>query len=562
MSPVPMRPGTRLLVATALAAVSLAAVPHHAFAQTTVFSDGFGTDQGWALNPNGTDAATTGRWQRGNPDPTSSGGITLQLDNCAGNTPTCLVTGTAAGTSAGANDIDGGVTSIQSPAIVLPSGSSTLSFNYYLAHLNNSAGDDFFRLRIVRADATSVVVFTEAGTALGDAAAWSAQTVDLSSFAGQTIRIRLEAGDNGTGSLLEAAVDDVKITAGGGGCTAAKSLSVRAVNGEYTKSGVFVQQGASVTVTATGTWTHGTSTVGPGGTSTTSGKCRLGQLVARVGVFGNTQCLTGSNTFVADASGHLFLWQWRAGSGSSGSLSATLSGGNSCPTTPAELPARPLADPNVFATRCNPPFTFHNEDPAGAQVFLNEVPDVQAWYRDVARKVCSHLYKTAAEARPADSVDLFLRNCPGVAAKWGDRDINVEICTPHLQRVKNQGRRVTDEVTGIMTHESTHGFQWDDKPDSNPPIWIIEGIADSVRLKADFISPDFLRTGGSYTSSYKTTAFFLVWLERQYPEFLYRINQSLRIDGQAWSTESFRTITGKSVDTLWSEYQAYLNGKV
>ena len=45
----------------------------------------------------------------------------LQLGNCQGST-NCLITGLAAGTSNGANDVDGGQTSIQSPAIALPAG--------------------------------------------------------------------------------------------------------------------------------------------------------------------------------------------------------------------------------------------------------------------------------------------------------------------------------------------------------------------------------------------------------------------------------------------------------
>ncbi len=45
-----------------------------------------------------------------------------------------LVTARLAGASAGANDVDGGVTSIRSPAITLPAtGTLTLTFSQYLA---------------------------------------------------------------------------------------------------------------------------------------------------------------------------------------------------------------------------------------------------------------------------------------------------------------------------------------------------------------------------------------------------------------------------------------------
>jgi hypothetical protein len=178
-----------------------------------VFSDGFGTDLGWVTNPNGTDTATTGRWQRGNPEGTSSGGTALQLDPCNGGTPNCLATGLTAGSSAGANDVDGGVTTIQSRTIALPPGGGglTLSFAFYFAHLGNSSSSDFFRVRVVGPGGTSTV-FQELGTASVDAAGWTTRSVSLSGFAGQTIRVLIEASDAAEGSLVEAAVDDVKIT--------------------------------------------------------------------------------------------------------------------------------------------------------------------------------------------------------------------------------------------------------------------------------------------------------------------------------------------------------------
>jgi hypothetical protein len=174
----------------------------------TVFFDDFETDQGWTTNPNGTDTATTGQWERGNPAQTSSSGIKQQ-----GTTPSGvndLVTGAAAGSGAGSFDIDGGVTSIQSPAISLPSGGTlTLTFQYYMAHLNNSSSADFLRVHVV--GSTTTQVFQELGAANDDDAVFALHTVDISSFAGQTVRIRIEAADAAGASLVEAAVDDVRI---------------------------------------------------------------------------------------------------------------------------------------------------------------------------------------------------------------------------------------------------------------------------------------------------------------------------------------------------------------
>jgi aminopeptidase S len=122
-----------------------------------------------------------------------------------------LVTGPLAGASAGVHDIDGGVTTIESPAITLPSsGTLTLSFSYYLAHGTNSSSADFLRVFVV--GSTTTQVFQELGAANDDDAAFATFSANISAFAGQTIRIRIQAADASTASLVEAAVDDVRIT--------------------------------------------------------------------------------------------------------------------------------------------------------------------------------------------------------------------------------------------------------------------------------------------------------------------------------------------------------------
>ena len=178
-------------------------------AATTVFSDDFETDKGWVVNPAATDTATTGRWERAVPQATTSG-VALQLGTANSGTHD-LVTGATAGAAAGDNDVDGGVTTIQSPVIAIPAGGTVaLSLAFYFAHLNNATADDLFRVQVV--GATTQTVIQELGTAANDAAAWTTQSVDISAFAGQSIRIVITAADNAGGSLVEAGVDDVVIT--------------------------------------------------------------------------------------------------------------------------------------------------------------------------------------------------------------------------------------------------------------------------------------------------------------------------------------------------------------
>lgn len=179
-----------------------------------IFFDDFETDLGWVRNPFGFDTAITGLWQPADPQDTSYFGARMQLGTTvSGNRD--LVTGPLAGAGVGSDDIDGGQTSIRSPDIVLPSsGNIRLTFFYYLAHLSNATGDDFLRVRLVWGS-SSVTVFEERGAADQDSAGWAQTSINLDAFAGQRIYLLMEAADDTIPSLVEAAIDDVAITAGG-----------------------------------------------------------------------------------------------------------------------------------------------------------------------------------------------------------------------------------------------------------------------------------------------------------------------------------------------------------
>lgn len=179
---------------------------------TQLFADNFETARGWALTA-GANTARTGNWQRGDPQPTNTQGTALQPDTCSGGSVNCLVTGLSAFAAAGGNDVDGGITSIQSPAIALPAASTiTLNFRYFVGFLANATSEDFFRVRVVGGNGAVQTVFTRSGSASKVPGVWTAQSVNLSQYAGQTVRLRLEAGDLGAISLVEAGVDDLVIT--------------------------------------------------------------------------------------------------------------------------------------------------------------------------------------------------------------------------------------------------------------------------------------------------------------------------------------------------------------
>jgi hypothetical protein len=177
---------------------------------TTVWEDTFETALGWTTNPNGTDTATTGQWERGNPEDTNSGGAKQLGTTVSGVND--LSTGRLAGAAAGDFDLDGGTTSVQSPAITLPaSGVLRVSLSWYLAHGSNSSTADFFRVSIVHSGGTTQL-FNQAGAAANRNGAWATGSWDISAYAGQSVRILIQAADASTASLVEAGVDDVRIT--------------------------------------------------------------------------------------------------------------------------------------------------------------------------------------------------------------------------------------------------------------------------------------------------------------------------------------------------------------
>ncbi|MFJ6382664.1 alkaline phosphatase family protein [Kitasatospora sp. NPDC092039] len=179
-----------------------------------LFSDDFESDKGWRVNTTGTDTATSGLWQRGNPEETvsDSSGDIKQLGTTHSGT-NALTTGLLAGDSYASDDVDDGITSVTSPAITLPTGTTPqMSWWYNFAYNSKSGPDDYLRVEVVSGTA-STTVFQQNGTAdTRLAGAWRAANADLSAFAGKTVRLRITAADMGASSVVEAQIDDLTVT--------------------------------------------------------------------------------------------------------------------------------------------------------------------------------------------------------------------------------------------------------------------------------------------------------------------------------------------------------------
>lgn len=174
------------------------------------FFDDLEIERGWSTDPTGTDTATSGEWQRGVPQATYSPGP-KQL-GAATSGQAALVTGRKARACASCNDVDGGSTTVRSPAIDLPaSETATLRLRYSLAHDATAGPEDGFRVAIISAGSRSVV-FEDLAAANDRDGRWQALAIDLTTWAGQQVRVQFEAFDMAGPDLLEAAVDDVRVT--------------------------------------------------------------------------------------------------------------------------------------------------------------------------------------------------------------------------------------------------------------------------------------------------------------------------------------------------------------
>jgi hypothetical protein len=181
---------------------------------SVVVADDFETDRGWTVGPN---TATAGVWVRVDPNGTAA---QPEDDRTPGGV-NCWVTGQGTvGGALGAADIDGGATVLTSPAYNFASVQDVeVSYwRWYSNGLGAAPYADTFRIDVSVNNGTT---WTNAETigpgAAGDAnvtpgwiqSRWTLRSKGLAPSS--QIRLRFTAEDAGTGSLVEAALDDVQL---------------------------------------------------------------------------------------------------------------------------------------------------------------------------------------------------------------------------------------------------------------------------------------------------------------------------------------------------------------
>ncbi len=184
----------------------------------SVFDDDFETDLGWTVGDTG-DGATTGIWERGDPDATWWGSEPCQPgdDHTASPGTDCFVTGLSGGSSQGTNDVDGGKTTLLSPTIDLSDKSSAVLtyYRWFSSETGSNPNDDDLVVDVSNDGGSS---WTNLETVSCSAREWIGKEFYLEDHVALTgqVKIRFVADDSGIGgSIVEAGVDDFRILACG-----------------------------------------------------------------------------------------------------------------------------------------------------------------------------------------------------------------------------------------------------------------------------------------------------------------------------------------------------------
>jgi len=167
---------------------------------------------GWVVNPDGTDSASTGIWTRAEPIPTGAapGSDTTEDGTFA------FVTGNGGG-SLGTDDIDGGRTTLMSPAFDLSGlSSATLTYNRWFSNdTGASPNDDAFVIEVSNDNGVTWTNLETVGPfGAGTSGGWVNVEFQLESFVELTpqVRVRFLASDFEPASVVEAAIDDLRIS--------------------------------------------------------------------------------------------------------------------------------------------------------------------------------------------------------------------------------------------------------------------------------------------------------------------------------------------------------------
>jgi choice-of-anchor B domain-containing protein len=177
---------------------------------TQVVRDTCESASGWVIGATG-DNATAGIWV--NADPV---GTAAQPENDVSSDGTrCFVTGNGAvGGALGVADVDGGTTSLTSPAYSI-AGLNDPRIGYWRWYSNDQGTAPNADSMPVQISGDNGVTWTQLELVTENAGVWVQKDFRIRDFllpSATTVRLRFQARDLGTGSIVEAGVDEITVS--------------------------------------------------------------------------------------------------------------------------------------------------------------------------------------------------------------------------------------------------------------------------------------------------------------------------------------------------------------
>jgi hypothetical protein len=163
------------------------------------FDDNFQSDLGWSVD----NGATTGNWERTTP---SNGGARCDNPNDADGSGVCYLTGNGVD-----EDLDGGSTTLTSPVISCTSGSTLSYWRWFANNCGSNANSDTMEIDISYDSGASWSNLETVGPVNEAGGGWFNPSFVLADVPNGSIVLRFIANDLDPGSVVEAAVDGIKV---------------------------------------------------------------------------------------------------------------------------------------------------------------------------------------------------------------------------------------------------------------------------------------------------------------------------------------------------------------
>jgi hypothetical protein len=222
----------------------------------------------------------------------------------------------------------------------------------------------------------------------------------------------------------------------------------------------------------------------------------------------------------------------------------------------------------TVAQRCQFPVTIvdASNNSVGAQKMFKLYggkPMLQKAIVAFIQKNCSIMYQKGSQVPDIQRLRIVIDTANSGAAYAAEQQSFSEV---HINAKWYEAFNPTDaplryKTDAMFRHELAHVLQ---HGDAGLASGIVEGFANWAVFKAGNLSISEKVKGGSWTDGYSTTAFFLLYLDDTYPPkgdhqgYTWRLNndvQDMEESGKKWTSQYFIDTTGKSVDTLWADYQ-------